>query len=141
MTFKTHVEIAKGRMDLTPMVNVVFLLLIFLLLSSPFVLQPGYGLVDMPVARGPKNVSLQELVITVSRDNLLFFKNQPTTLTQLSEQLRSVASETRNAELVIKADRQVGYATLIKVIDAAFAAGISAINLATRPESTVIPAP
>ena len=137
MTFKTHVEIAKGRLDVTPMVNVVFLLLIFMLLSSPFVLQPGYGLVDMPAAHGPKNVSLQELVITVSRDNLLFFKNQPTTLAKLPDQLRLAAGETRNSELIIKADRRVGYETLIKVIDTAFAAGISAVNLATRPEVPV----
>ncbi len=137
MTFKTHVEIAKGRLDVTPMVNVVFLLLIFILLSSPFVLQPGYGLVDMPAANGPQNISLKELIITVSRDNLLFFKNQPTTFVQLADQLRMAASETRNAELIIKADRHVGYDTLIKVIDTAFAAGISAVNLATRPETPV----
>ena len=137
MTFTTHVEIAKGRLDVTPMLNVVFLLLIFMLLSSPFVLQPGIGMVDLPAAHGAKNISLQELVITVSRDNLLFFKNQPTTLARLADQLRVAAGETRNAELIIKADRRVGYETLIKVIDTAFAAGISAVNLATRPETPV----
>jgi len=140
MTFQTHVEIAKGRLDVTPMMNVVFLLLIFMLLSSPFVLQPGIGMVDMPAARMAKNVSLQELVITVPSDNLLFFKNKPTTFAQLPDQLRLAASETRNAELIIKADRHVGYETLIKVIDTAFAAGISAVNLATRPETPVTPA-
>ena len=76
---------------------------------------------------------------TISRENLLFFKNQPTTFAQLPGQLRVAAGETRNAELIIKADRQVGYETLIKVIDAAFGAGISAVNLATRPETPVIP--
>ena len=139
MTFKTHVTIANGRIDAAPMINVVLLLLVFLLLSSPFVLQSGFGLVEIPAARGPKNVSLQELVITISRDNLLFFKNQPTTLAQLPELLRNAAGETRNPELIIKADRQVGYDTLIKVIDSAFDAGISAINLATRPETPVAP--
>jgi len=70
----------------------------------------------------------------------LFFKNKPTTFAQLPDQLRLAASETRNAELIIKADRHVGYETLIKVIDTAFAAGISAVNLATRPETPVTPA-
>ncbi len=139
MTFKTHVTIANGRIDAAPMINVVLLLLVFLLLSSPFVLQSGFGLVEMPTARGPKNVSLQELVITISRDNLLFFKNQPTTLAKLPELLRSAAGETRNPELIIKADRQVGYDTLIQVIDSAFEAGIAAINLATRSEVPVLP--
>ena len=135
MTFSTHVEIAKGRIDAAPMINIVFLLLIFFVLSSPFVLQSGFGIVEMPAAQGPKNVSLQELIITISRDNLLFFKNQPTTLAKLPAQLRQAAGETRNAELIIKADRQVGYDTLIKVLDSAFDAGISAVNLATRSES------
>ena len=139
MTFKTHVTIANGRIDAAPMINVVLLLLVFLLLSSPFVLQSGYGLVEMPIARGPKNVSLQELVITISRDNLLFFKNQPTTAAKLPEQLRRAAAEMRNPELIIKADRQVGYDTLIQVIDSAFDAGIAAINLATRSEAPVLP--
>ena len=137
MTFKTHVAIANGRIDAAPMINVVLLLLVFLLLSSPYVLQSGYDLVDMPVAHRPKNVSLQELVITISRDNLLFFKNQPTTHEKLPDQLRHAAAEMRNPELIIKADRQVGYDTLIKVIDSAFDAGIGAINLATRSETPV----
>ena len=55
------------------------------------------------------------------------------------ELYREVFDQVRraNPELIIKADRHVGYETLIKVIDTAFAAGISAVNLATRPEAPV----
>src|SRR5947207_2763304 len=67
MTFTTRCEFAKGRIDPAPMVDVVFLLLIFLVLSSPFVLQPGFGIVDLPKSPIPQNVSFKGLVVTVSR--------------------------------------------------------------------------
>ncbi|MEI6083847.1 MAG: biopolymer transporter ExbD [Verrucomicrobiota bacterium] len=139
MTFKTHVEIVKGRIDPAPMVDIVFLLLIFLVLSSPFVLQPGYGLVDLPTG-GATSTSLQEIVITVSRDNLLFYNAQPTTLEKLPDQLRRAAREAKNPELIVKIDRQVSYATVIQIFDLAFDAGITAVNLATRPAVPVVPA-
>ena len=58
MKFKRHLEIVKGRIDPAPMVDIVFLLLIFLVLSSPFVLQPGYGLVDLPTGGATRPTKL-----------------------------------------------------------------------------------
>lgn len=139
MTFKTHLEVAKGRVDPAPMVDIVFLLLIFLILSSPFVLQPGYGLVDLPLGSST-SASLQEMVVTVSRDNVLYFNGTQLTLEQFPAELRKAVRNARNPELVIKADRQVVHETIVKIFDIAFAAGVNAVNLATRPELPVVPA-
>jgi biopolymer transport protein ExbD len=139
MTFQTHIEIAKGRVDPAPMVDIVFLLLIFLVLSSPFVLQPGYGLVELPTGAGDV-ATLQELVLSVSRDNVMHFDALPTTLEKLPEQLRRAALNSRNASLVVKIDRQVSYETITKIFAIAFEAGITTVNLATRPAVPVAPA-
>ena len=141
MTFKNYCEIAKGRIDPAPMVDIVFLLLIFLVLSSPFVLQPGFGLMELPTAPGPTTASFQGLVVAVNRDNLVFFNNEPTTLEKLRTSLRTAAHESRNVELVIKADRQVSHAAVVQIMSMAFEAGISAVNLATRPEVAPAAAP
>jgi biopolymer transport protein ExbD len=139
MTFRTHVQIVKGRIDPAPMVDIVFLLLIFLVLSSPFVLQPGTGVLELP--RGAStSASLQALVVSVSRDNQVYFNLQPTTLEQLGEQLRGAAREARNPELVLKVDRQVSHETIVRIYTLAFDAGIAAVNLATRPAVPVAPA-
>lgn len=139
MTFRTHIQIAKGRIDPAPMVDIVFLLLIFLVLSSPFVLQPGTGVLELP--RGAStSASLQALVVSVSRDNQLYFNLQPTTWDQLPAQLRATARELRNPELVLKVDRQVPHETIVRIYTIAFDAGISAVNLATRPTAPVLPA-
>ncbi len=134
MTFRHRCQITQGRIDPAPMVDVVFLLLIFMVLSSPFVLQPGFGTVVLPQAPNAPNVSFQGLVITVSRDNLLFFNGQPVTLDKLRESLTSAVRQSRNPEVIIKADRQVTHETIIKIMSLAFEAGASAVNLATRPE-------
>jgi biopolymer transport protein ExbD len=115
------------------MVDVVFLLLIFIVLSSPFVLQTGQK-VELPADAHPTDFSFQTLVVTVSRDNLLFFNGQPTTFEALRESLTRAAQETRNAELIVKADRQVTHEVMTKIFSIAREAGIKDVNLATRPE-------
>lgn len=142
MTFKSKLEIAKGHLDSAPMVSVLFLLLIFLVLSSPLVLQPGMGSVVLP-GGARTTVSLQEIVLTVSRDNQVFFRNKLVSLEELPGQLRQASrtmrNEMRDPELILKADAQVDYQTIVKITGIAFDAGISAVNLATRPEVPVIP--
>jgi biopolymer transport protein ExbD len=143
MTFKTKLEIAKGHLDSAPMVSILFLLLIFLVLSSPLVLQPGLGSVDMPV--GPRTTAtLQEIVLTVSRDNLIFFRGKQVAIDHLSDELRQASremkNELRNPEMILKADGQVDYQTLVTITGIALDSGISAVNLATRPPFPVVPA-
>ena len=134
MRLQTHCKIAKGPIDSAPLVDVMFLLLIFLVLSSPLVLQPGIGMVELQESSAPSTASFQGLVVTVTRDNLIFFNNQLTTLDNLRKSLRIVAGQFPRQELIIKADRQVPHGTVVQVMSLALETGISAINWATRPE-------
>jgi biopolymer transport protein ExbD len=133
MTFKSYADIAKGRIDPAPMVDVVFLLLIFFVLSSSFVLQPGIK-VDLQPSKIIGASQFQGLVVTVTRENLLFFNEQRTTLDGLKKSLQMAAQRGRNQELIIKADRQVPHGTVVELMSMALEAGIPAINIATRPE-------
>jgi biopolymer transport protein ExbD len=138
MRFQTHCKIVKGPIDSVPLVNVVFLLLIFLALNSPLVLQPGIGMVELQESGVPSSASFQGMVVTVTRDNLIFFNNQLTTLDSLRKSLRMAAGQFPRQELIIKADRQVPHGTVVQVMSLALEAGITAVNWATRTE---IPAP
>jgi biopolymer transport protein ExbD len=134
MTFKTNCKIAKGRIDPAPMVDIMFLLLMFLALSSPLVLQPGIGLMELPTSKVPQTATFQGLVVMVKSEELMFFNNQPVTLEGLKAALEVEAKKSRNPELIIKADRQVPHGTMVKIMSLAFEAGIPAVNIATRPE-------
>ncbi len=132
MTFHSNCQLAKGRIDPAPMVDIVFLLLIFIALSSPYVVQPGLA-IDLTSAR-PNVNSFQGVVLTVSRDDLMFFSNQKTNLEGLRSVLERAAAQSRNQTLVIKADRRVSNDTIIQIFSIAREAGFSAVNWATRPD-------
>ena len=140
MIFKTSCPIAKGLMDPAPLVNVVFLLLLFFLLSSTYVQQSGVG-ISLPGFEKPTVRSFQSLVVTVTSKRLLFFNNQPTTLADLQKALREEASRTPNQELIIKADKEAPQGMVVEIMNIAFKAGVHGINLATRPETPMTMAP
>lgn len=135
MIFPTHVKVGKGFIDAAPMVDVVFLLLIFFILSSPFVLQPGIKVV-LPPSDVKTPGAFQGLVVTVTRSDMLFFNEQRTSMAGLQKSLQAVAKQgTAPQELVIKADKQVSHGTVVQIMSLAMQAGISSINIATRPEA------
>lgn len=133
MTFKTHSQIAKGLVDPAPLVDVVFLLLLFFVLSSPFVMQSGFSVL-LPSSEVPTTTSFQELVVTVTRDQLLFFNNQPTTLEKFQSALAAAVRQNHQTELIIKADRQVSHGAVVELMNVALKAGVTRVNIATRPE-------
>jgi biopolymer transport protein ExbD len=137
MTFQTHCQMSKGLVDPAPLVDVIFLLLLFFVLSSPFVMQSGFGVV-MPSSSATTVTTFQSLVVTVTRDNLLFFNNQPITLDKLEPALREAVQQGRGRELIIKADRQVSLETVTRIWTAGLRAGITMVNVAARAEA---PAP
>lgn len=140
MTFRTQCQIAKGLVDPAPLVDVVFLLLLFFLLSSPFVLQSGFGVV-LPSSAIPNASSFQELVVTITQDKLLFFNNQPITWPKFSEELTVAARLNPRAELIIKADKLTPHGAVVELMNIALQAGLSVVNIATRPEVAAPPAP
>lgn len=134
MTFKTHCQMSKGMVDPAPLVNVVFLLLLFFVLNSSLVMQSGFG-VSLPAAGNtPLTGTFQTLVVTVARDDLLFFNDQPVPMDKLEQTLRDAAQRTRVRELIIRADKQVSIGTETEIWNAATRAGIATVIVAARPE-------
>jgi biopolymer transport protein ExbD len=133
MTFKTHCQISKGLIDAAPLVNVVFLLLLFFILNSQFVMQSGFPVVLPSSGEVPVRNSFQSLVVTVARDDLLFFNEQPLPIDKLEQALREAVQQGRGRELIIKADRQVSNGTVVEIMSAANRAGITMVNMAARP--------
>ena len=142
MIFRTRLEVANGRIEAAPMVDVVFLLLIFFILSSSFVLQPGIE-VELPPSQVKTMGAFQGLVVTVTSEDVLFFNEEPIKeINDLPQKLKDTrAQPRRNQQLVIKADRQASHGTVVEIMSMAIEAGITSINIATRPEMSVTEVP
>jgi biopolymer transport protein ExbD len=121
-----------GWIVLFPLLDVVFLIVFFLLLSSNFLLQPGIS-VSMPFSRftlGPQ-VNQQIVSITGGAAPAIYFRDQKVTLEQLGPLLDSAKRE--SASLIIRADHLTPYEIVVSVANAALEHGINSVALATTP--------
>jgi biopolymer transport protein ExbD len=115
-----------------PLIDVVFLLIFFFLLSSNFILQPGIA-VSAPFSRftlGPQQ-NPQIISITGGPASAIYFRDQKTTLEQLGPLLDAAKRENRS--IVIKADRLTPYELVVAVTNAALEHGLTSVSLATTP--------
>ena len=119
-----------GWIGIVPLIDVVFLLLFFFLLSSTFVLQPGIS-VSLLFSRftlGPQ-INRQIISITGGAAPVIYFRDQKVSLDQLGPLLDTARSEGR--PIIIKADRFTPYELVVAVTNAALEHGISSVALAT----------
>ena len=75
MKFKRRVKIEKGMVDLTPLVNVFFLLFIFFLFTSSFIFQPGIK-VSLPKAITSEVIQQEAVVVTVTKDGRIYLNDR-----------------------------------------------------------------
>ena len=117
---------------LVALVDVVFLLVFFLLLSSNFILQQGIS-VSMPFSRftlGPQT-SRQIISITGGAVPAIYFQDQRVTMEELGPLLD--AAKRRDESIIIKADRSTSYETVAEVANATLEHGITSVALAATP--------
>ncbi|MDQ6626475.1 MAG: biopolymer transporter ExbD [Verrucomicrobiota bacterium] len=122
-----------GWLGLVTMLNIVFLLIFFVLLSSNFVLQPGIS-VALPLSRfslGPQ-VNPQIVSITGGAVPAIYFRDQKVALEQLGPLLDAVKRDGR--PIIIKADRLTPYELVMSVTNAALEHGITSVSLATASQ-------
>ena len=122
------------QVDLTPLIDVVFILLIFFILSANFQKESSVE-VDRPSASSSmiKEAS-KTLTVSVDRNNQIWFKDSVVNLTQLQFQMKSVVSKKEKINTIINADKSVDTGTLIQVIDAIRLSGISNVAIATQEQ-------
>jgi biopolymer transport protein ExbD len=121
-----------GWVVLVALVDVAFLLVFFLLLSSNFILQQGIS-ISMPFSRftlGPQN-SQQIISISGGAVPAIYFQDQRVNMEQLGPLLD--AAKRKDQSIIIKADRSTSYETVAEVANAALEHGITSVALAASP--------
>ena len=118
-----------GTIDIAPLIDVVFLLLIFFMLTSTFISQPGIE-VNLPKAVTSEVLDKESLVITVTSENVIYLERKVVTLRELESRLSKAYSEGKS--LLIKADRRASVGRVVEVWDLSRSLGIPKINIATE---------
>jgi biopolymer transport protein ExbD len=135
MKVRRTVQPLLGPMDMTPLIDVVLLLLIFFILSSTFVLQPG---IKVTPPRGVSNSGVRDsqFIVNVSSQQppLIFLNDQVTSLSQLETEFRRIARIKADATVILRADAAVPHGLVTEIMSLALEAGV-AVVVATKPSS------
>ena len=123
------------EVSLVPMIDVVFQLVVFFMVSTTFILTPGVDLI-FPESSSSEPVIMSKLVITVvSRDEVYLNKEQ-FDLQGLDAKLQELSQEVEEEDaartVVLEGDRSIPYELLVSVLDILRLNGYRGINLRTR---------
>lgn len=112
--------------------DIVMLLLIFFLLSSSFVIQPGIK-VQLPKAETGETGTDKNITISVTDKGQVFVNAEQVTLENLGRRLSTALTSDPQMVVVINADRNVTLQNTVQVIDIAKAVGATRFMIATHP--------
>ena len=129
--FRPNQRLFKGPLDVVPLVNVVLLFMLFIILQSPFVMQPGI-VINLPTSSFASGVPYGAMVVLISQEGMMFFNDERVTMEGLSAAFAQSAYEHPDASLVVEADGRVQHSVLVQIYNMAMAAGIKNVVLATR---------
>ena len=117
--------------NITSLIDVMFLLLIFFMVTSTFLDQPGMKL-ELPSAESAEVARVEKLVLYVSSDNEVVFNGQAIALDDLEETMRAALSEIEDRTLVLNADKTVQHGTVIRVMDIAKKLGLERLVIGIK---------
>ena len=131
MRFKRHTKLEHGleQIDIAPLIDVIFQLLIFFMLSSSFTFQSGIN-VKLPKAVTSDVIREENFIVTITSENVTYLNGTVVTLKELRERLSQPGSKDR--PLLIKADRRASVGRIVDVWDLCRDLGIERINIATN---------
>ncbi len=117
--------------NVTPFVDVVLVLLIMFMVTAP-VLQSGIE-VAVPHTKTVKEITEERLVITIDRDQRVFFNSQPVNINQIGASIHEKIRDPQGQAIYIRADENVPFGAFATVMDAVKQSGITNVSIVTQP--------
>lgn len=127
---------AMAEINVTPLVDVMLVLLIIFMVTAPM-MQEGVS-VDLPEAQGKaleRNQDVQEMVVALRDNGEIYLNEEKITEDRLVPILKERAAENKRGEVYLRADKNVSYGSVVRVIGSLKNAGIVNLNMITSPQA------
>ncbi|HWJ48053.1 MAG TPA: biopolymer transporter ExbD [Candidatus Udaeobacter sp.] len=137
MAFTTsngRTQTALADINITPLVDVVLVLLIIFMVTAP-VLQSGID-VAVPKTKTVKEITEEKLVISINKDQRVFLGNDPINVNEIGNRLRQKIRDPRRQSIFVRADENVPFGAFATVMDAVKQAGFANVSIVTQPMDT-----
>jgi len=125
-------EPEKARIEVIPMIDIIFFLLVFFMLST-LSMTINRGLpVNLPKAASSQREPGESFNITVTREGDIFLNKEPITLQNMGQRVKAALASNPQLAVVINADGQVLHSTVVDILDELRQAGVSGLAIAVK---------
>ena len=132
MKFRRHLKITSGKLDMTPLIDIVFLLMMYFMLTSTFIMQPGIK-IKLPSALSTESMEKKQVIVCLAADGSLFYEEKNISIETLKTILETESRRNPEIMLIIKGDYDVVHGKVVEVMDLAKVSGVSCLAIATQP--------
>ncbi|MFC2141254.1 ExbD/TolR family protein, partial [Acidobacteriota bacterium] len=102
--------------NITPLIDVLFLLLIFFMVSSTFLEQPGIKL-ELPYAQSAVVVEQKDYILFIDKDSKMFLNDKEIRMDDLEKKIKEALPGMKDMALVLKADQDISHGIVVRVMD------------------------
>jgi biopolymer transport protein TolR len=133
-TSKGSTQTSLSEINITPLVDVVLVLLVIFMLTAP-ILQSGIE-VNLPKTRTVKVVRNEKVVITIDKRQTLYVGNNPVNIHLLGATVEQKLAGNTNTPVYIRADQAVPFGVFAEVMDVLKQANVTNVSIVTQPLHT-----
>lgn len=135
MRGRSHQTPEEASVDLTPMLDVVFILLIFFIVTSTFIQERAIGLEPPPPPAPPQQNQQQDAILVyVGQDNLITVNGRFTDISGVRANMERLRAENPESALIIQAHPQAKTGIIVRIRDEAYNANMDRVNIVQSGE-------
>ena len=120
-----------AEINVIPLVDVVLVLLIIFMLTAP-IIQSGIE-INVPRTKTVTELTQERILVSIDREQKLFLNDDPININELESRLKKKIKDPSLAMIYLRADEEVPFGTIAKVMDRAKIAGVENISVVTQP--------
>lgn len=132
-------EPEKARIEVIPMIDIVFFLLVFFMISTLSMTINRSLPVNLPKAASSQQELRETANLTVTKDGAMFLNKEPVTLQDMAPKMKAELAKAPELLVIITADDQTSHGAIVDAIDEMRLAGVSHLAIAVNPERRTQP--
>jgi biopolymer transport protein TolR len=132
MALGTNSDRLMSDINVTPFVDVMLVLLVIFMVTAPMMMQ-GVDVALPETTSQPLAAKKENLVITINNKNQIFINNYQVNLDYLQEKLKKILEGRKDREVYLRADRDIAYGFVVRVMSEIKGAGVENLGMVTEP--------
>lgn len=131
MKLQDYRQNKKPHLMIIPMIDIMFFLLVFFMISMLSMVEQKGIVVNLPQAAVKESQMTKNVVLTVTKDNEIYFNKEKMPLALLARRIKAEQQSTSELAVIINADKQAVHGEVVKVLDVLKTTGVHKMAIAT----------